>query len=77
MGLIPFLWLLNLKKCINCVDERCNYTFDVRKIIDILCTFIAGVAFRGLPDVNLYPAVSAVYGNTEVSMVYLGQPLDG
>lgn len=36
-----------------------------------------GVAFRGLPDVKLYPAVSAVYGNTEVSMVYLGHPLDG
>ncbi|CAH1781686.1 unnamed protein product, partial [Owenia fusiformis] len=37
-----------------------------------------GVAFRGLPnDTALYPSVSAVYGNTEVSMVYLGQPLDG
>jgi len=40
-----------------------------------VCT--EGVAFRGLPDVKLYPAVSAVYGNTEVSMVYLGHPLDG
>uniref|UniRef100_A0A8C4N4Z1 F-box/SPRY domain-containing protein 1 n=1 Tax=Eptatretus burgeri TaxID=7764 RepID=A0A8C4N4Z1_EPTBU len=36
-----------------------------------------GVAFRGLPRVRLYPAVSAVYGNTEVTMVYLGCPLDG
>ncbi|CAH1397118.1 unnamed protein product [Nezara viridula] len=36
-----------------------------------------GVAFRGLPDRKLYPSVSAVYGNTEVSMVYLGPPLDG
>ncbi|ELU05519.1 hypothetical protein CAPTEDRAFT_20741 [Capitella teleta] len=36
-----------------------------------------GVAFRGLPDVKLFPAISAVYGKTEVSMVYLGQPLDG
>ena len=36
-----------------------------------------GVAFRGLPNIYLYPAVSAVYGNTEVSMVYLGPPLDG
>lgn len=36
-----------------------------------------GVAFRGLPDKRLYPSVSAVYGNTEVSMVYLGAPLDG
>ncbi|XP_032887534.1 F-box/SPRY domain-containing protein 1 isoform X1 [Amblyraja radiata] len=36
-----------------------------------------GVAFRGLPKGCLYPAVSAVYGNTEVTMVYLGKPLDG
>lgn len=36
-----------------------------------------GVAFRGLPDKKLFPAISAVYGNTEVSMVYLGHPLDG
>lgn len=34
-----------------------------------------GVA--GLPDKKLFPSVSAVYGNTEVSMVYLGPPLDG
>lgn len=33
--------------------------------------------FAGLPDKKLYPTVSAVYGNTEVSMVYLGTPLDG
>ena len=36
-----------------------------------------GVAFRGLPKKSLYPAVSAVYGNTEVSMVYMGFPFDG
>lgn len=30
-----------------------------------------------LPDKTLFPTVSAVYGNTEVSMVYLGHPLDG
>jgi F-box protein 45 len=36
-----------------------------------------GVAFRGLPEKQLYPTVSAVYGHTEVSMVYLGPPLDG
>ncbi|CAG7707257.1 unnamed protein product [Allacma fusca] len=35
-----------------------------------------GVAFRGLPKQELYPSISAVYGNTEVSMVYLGPPLD-
>lgn len=31
----------------------------------------------GLPNKKLYPTVSAVYGNTEVSMIYLGPPLDG
>lgn len=36
-----------------------------------------GVAFRGLPKKALYPAVSAVYGNTEASMVYMGHPMDG
>lgn len=36
-----------------------------------------GIAFYSLPRKPLYPAVSAVYGNTEVSMVYLGYPLDG
>lgn len=37
-----------------------------------------GVAFVGLPAKTLlFPAVSAVYGNTEVSMLYLGLPLDG
>nr|CAG4646393.1 EOG090X092A [Macrothrix elegans] len=30
-----------------------------------------GVAFRGLPEKLLYPSVSAVYGHTEVSMVYI------
>ena len=34
-------------------------------------------SFIGLPDKRLFPSVSAVYGNTEVSMVYLGPPLDG
>lgn len=33
--------------------------------------------FLGLPGKKLYPTVSAVYGNTEVSMVYLGPPIDG
>ncbi|VVC86702.1 F-box/SPRY domain-containing protein 1 [Leptidea sinapis] len=37
-----------------------------------------GVAFRDLPyDTKLYPTVSAVYGNTEVSMIYTGLPMDG
>ncbi len=36
-----------------------------------------GVAFRHLPPVKLFISVCAVYGNTEVSMVYLGPPVDG
>jgi len=36
-----------------------------------------GVAFRGLPQPRLYPSVSAVYGNTEVTMIYKGNPTDG
>lgn len=41
-------------------------------------TFFVKHSFTtGLPDKKLYPSVSAVYGNTEVSMVYLGPPLDG
>lgn len=34
-------------------------------------------SFIDLPDKTFYPTVSAVYGNTEVSMIYLGHPLDG
>ena len=30
-----------------------------------------------LPEKKFYPTVAAVYGNTEISMVYLGAPLDG
>lgn len=29
-----------------------------------------GVAFTNLPPVRLYPAICAVYGNSEASMVY-------
>ncbi|CAJ0580655.1 unnamed protein product, partial [Mesorhabditis spiculigera] len=36
-----------------------------------------GVAFKDLPPVKLYPSICAVYGNTEVSMVYLGPPAMG
>ncbi|XP_071839247.1 F-box/SPRY domain-containing protein 1-like [Apostichopus japonicus] len=57
----------------------------IRVILDMEDNYLAfekgyeclGVAFRGLPKEKLYPAVSAVYGNTEVTMVYLGEPLDG
>ena len=37
----------------------------------------AAAAGARVPPVKLFPAISAVYGNTEVSMVYLGFPMDG
>lgn len=52
-------------------------SYFVYSVCCAVVVVVVGVAFRGLPDVKLYPAVSAVYGNTEVSMVYLGCPLDG
>lgn len=36
-----------------------------------------GIAFDDIPPLKLYPAICAVYGNTEVSMVYIGPPLAG
>ena len=36
-----------------------------------------GIAFRHLPRVKLYPAISAVFGNTEVSLLYKGPPIAG
>ena len=36
-----------------------------------------GVAFRDLPRTRLFPSISTVYGNTEVTMVYKGKPTDG
>ena len=39
--------------------------------------FPLGVAFRDLPPCRLYPAVSAVFGNSEISLVYRGLPFVG
>ncbi|KAF1761720.1 hypothetical protein GCK72_009976 [Caenorhabditis remanei] len=36
-----------------------------------------GIAFSHIPPLRLYPAVCAVYGNTEVTMVYVGSPQMG
>ena len=36
-----------------------------------------GIAFFELPHIPLYPTVSAVYGNTEVSLIYHGTPIVG
>lgn len=37
-----------------------------------------GIAFSELPKgLRLYPAVSAVYGHSEISLIYYGRPLVG
>ena len=37
-----------------------------------------GEAFTDLPtDKPLYPSVSAVYGNSEISLIYMGKPIVG
>uniref|UniRef100_A0A1I7U347 F-box/SPRY domain-containing protein 1 n=1 Tax=Caenorhabditis tropicalis TaxID=1561998 RepID=A0A1I7U347_9PELO len=36
-----------------------------------------GIAFNHIPPLRLFPAVCAVYGNTEVTMVYVGSPQMG
>lgn len=36
-----------------------------------------GMAFAEIPPVRLFPAVCTVYGNTEISMTYLGPPSVG
>lgn len=57
------------------IDWFCSrYARDISielKLIDAISLF------ADLPDKTFYPTVSAVYGNTEVSMIYLGHPLDG
>lgn len=37
-----------------------------------------GIAFSDLPRGQcLYPAISAVYGHSEISLIYYGRPLVG
>lgn len=36
-----------------------------------------GIAFTDLPQCELYSAISTVYGNSEISLVYHGEPLVG
>ncbi|XP_024230371.1 F-box/SPRY domain-containing protein 1 isoform X1 [Oncorhynchus tshawytscha] len=80
----------NFPQCNNAPKYQCNGVRPqigerIRVILDMDNKTLAfergfeflGVAFRGLPKACLFPAVSAVYGNTEVTMVYLGKPLDG
>uniref|UniRef100_A0A914CH92 F-box/SPRY domain-containing protein 1 n=1 Tax=Acrobeloides nanus TaxID=290746 RepID=A0A914CH92_9BILA len=36
-----------------------------------------GVAFTQIPPVKLYPAMCAVYGNTEITLIYMGPTIVG
>ncbi|MBZ3887743.1 F-box/SPRY domain-containing protein 1 [Sciurus carolinensis] len=61
------------------IGERIRVILDMEDktlAFELGYEFLA-VAFRELPKACLYPAVSAVNGNTEVTLVDLGKPLDG
>ncbi|XP_047383596.1 F-box/SPRY domain-containing protein 1-like [Sciurus carolinensis] len=61
------------------IGERIRVILDMEDktlAFELGYEFLA-VAFRELPKSCSYPAVSAVNGNTEVTLVYLGKPLDG
>jgi len=36
------------------------------------CNVFLGIAFKNLPKTKLYPSVSVVYGNSNVSILYIG-----
>lgn len=64
------------------ISFRYGFLFDETSHLDFLIQHFSyhSFLFRSIPDLpdkTFYPTVSAVYGNTEVSMVYLGHPLDG
>ncbi|XP_022181860.1 F-box/SPRY domain-containing protein 1-like [Myzus persicae] len=39
------------------------------------CNQFLGIAFKNLPKTKLYPSVSVVYGDAEISAVYIGKTL--
>lgn len=69
---VLFILMLQIGERIRVILDMDDKTLAFERGFEFL-----GVAFRGLPKTCLFPAVSAVYGNTEVTMVYLGKPLDG
>ena len=61
------------------IGQRIGVTLDMTRqtlAFDIEGKYL-GIAFTDLPREPLYPAVSAVYGNSEISLVYHGSPLVG
>lgn len=67
----------------NEVEIKIGQTFGVtldmdnRTLLFDLEGVPLGVAFRDLPPCPLYPAISAVFGNSEISLVYHGLPFVG
>lgn len=59
------------------VAFRGIFLYKVLYYVSVLSTYMFFSWFSDLPSKKLYPTVSAVYGNTEVSMVYIGPPYDG
>ena len=63
---------VEIKLTIGVTLDMCNRTLG----FDIEGKYL-GIAFRDLPAIDLFPAVSSVFGNTEVSMLYHGSPFVG
>lgn len=61
------------------VGQQIGVTLDMtnRTVAFDLDGSYLGIAFTDLPQCKLYPAVSTVFGNSEISLVYHGAPLVG
>ena len=67
-----FLLQVEINDCIGVIldCDRSTLSFELNGVF-------LGLAFKGLPEVTLYACVSAVYGESRISMVYIGNPLVG
>ena len=62
-----------IKKHIGCILDMDKGTLEFE-----FDSVYLGVAFTDLPtDRPLYPTISAVYGNSEISLIYMGKPIVG
>lgn len=50
--------------------DRGTLSFEINSVF-------LGTAFRDLPRTTFYPCISAVYGDSEISLVYRGWPMIG
>ena len=62
------------------IGQKIGVTLDMDNLtlsFDVDSKYL-GIAFTDLPKGQcLYPAISAVYGHSEVSLIYYGRPLIG